>query len=198
MKTPSGICICLSVISALAISVEGSSGSGDWNSVEPSTQTVGQVRNSSSSAPHEVISLELTKYGFIDKTGKLVIEPRFDSGSNFLGGLAQAKSGDKWGYIDTTGTFIIPPTYDDVSSFEEGLACVKANGKWGYTDRADHTVIQPQYDVAGGFSDGLACIRINDKYGYIGKTGEVVIQPQYLSAFGFRKGRAFAQSAEGR
>lgn len=54
------------------------------------------------------------KWGFIDKTGKIVIKPRFikDFDGNifedmrFKNGLARVKEKDKYGYIDKTGKFI--------------------------------------------------------------------------------------------
>src|SRR4051812_24158111 len=56
------------------------------------------------------------KLGFIDKTGKVVITPQFDStvredGICFSEGLAAVLVGDKWGYIDKTGKFVIPPKF---------------------------------------------------------------------------------------
>ncbi len=46
--------------------------------------------------------------GFIDKTGKTVVEPQYRAVAPFSGGLAYVegpKSGDfKWAYVDTTGT----------------------------------------------------------------------------------------------
>lgn len=50
------------------------------------------------------------KYGFIDRTGKIVIEPTFESVGIFAEGLADAKSGGKWGLIDRTGKLIWEPT----------------------------------------------------------------------------------------
>ncbi len=46
------------------------------------------------------------KYGYIDKTGKYVINPQFDYAGSFSEGLAVVEIGGKWGYIDKTGKFI--------------------------------------------------------------------------------------------
>ncbi|NEO54198.1 MAG: hypothetical protein F6K54_14575 [Okeania sp. SIO3B5] len=48
------------------------------------------------------------KWGFIDRTGKMVISPQFDKVENFWKGLAPVKIGDESGYIDKTGRFIWP------------------------------------------------------------------------------------------
>ena len=72
-----------------------------------------------SSAPtqgvsEEPISLFLVKlngkHGYIDKSGKLVIEPNFDLAGDFSEGLAAVAVGDKWGFIDTTGHYVWEPT----------------------------------------------------------------------------------------
>jgi hypothetical protein len=39
------------------------------------------------------------KWGFIDKTGNLVIQPQFDEASEFSEGLARVRIGDKWGFV---------------------------------------------------------------------------------------------------
>ena len=41
------------------------------------------------------------KYGFIDKSGKLVIPAAYDMTNKFSEGLAAVKVGDRWGFIDT-------------------------------------------------------------------------------------------------
>jgi len=54
------------------------------------------------------------KWGYIDKTGNLVIGPEFDTANPFSGGMARIGIGDretgKWGYIDKTGKYVWEPT----------------------------------------------------------------------------------------
>ena len=47
------------------------------------------------------------KYGFIDKNGKVVIEPQFDGILDFSEGLAGAEKDGKWGYIDKSDKLVI-------------------------------------------------------------------------------------------
>ncbi len=53
------------------------------------------------------------KFGYIDMTGTMVIEPQFDIANPFSEGLA-AVVGDNylWGFIDKTGTVVIPTQYE--------------------------------------------------------------------------------------
>ena len=50
------------------------------------------------------------KWGFIDKTGKEVVPPKYDETGNFHEGLAKVKLNGKYGFIDTTGKEVVPPT----------------------------------------------------------------------------------------
>lgn len=54
------------------------------------------------------------KWGFIDKSGKIVIESKFDSGGHFSEGLAGVGLNGKWGFIDKNGEFVIEPKFDDI------------------------------------------------------------------------------------
>ena len=52
-------------------------------------------------------------YGFIDKTGKFVIAPRFKYVDSFSEGLAYVKLGDRYGFINHRGDFVIESKYKD-------------------------------------------------------------------------------------
>lgn len=63
------------------------------------------------------------KWGFIDKAGKMKIEPKFDDARSFSSKYAAVKQGDKWGFINEEGKFVIEPTFTDVKDFNE-YGCV--------------------------------------------------------------------------
>ena len=69
------------------------------------------------------------KYGYIDKSGKIVILPQFDETSDFSDGMAVIKKNDKYGYIDKNGSIIIQPQFEYAAGFSESLAMIKQNGK---------------------------------------------------------------------
>jgi ankyrin repeat protein len=76
------------------------------------------------------------KGGFIDKTGKMVIEPRFDNWpGGFSEGLANVYLNGKGGFIDKTGKIVINPKFDQVNKFSEGFARVRLNQKYGFIDK---------------------------------------------------------------
>jgi len=114
------------------------------------------------------------KYGYIDKTGKIIISPQFDMAYSFEEGLGLVKKGAMWGYIDNKGTMIIEPQFSDASPFSQGLASIKIGGdrgKWGYINKKGEIIINPKFDLSGSFSEGLAYADNS----FIDKTGHVVI-----------------------
>jgi hypothetical protein len=148
------------------------------------------------------------KRGYIDGTGKIVIEPQFRSAGNFSEGLALVSlSGRKYklGYIDQGGKVMIDARFDNAEDFHEGLAAVgfdtektrpgcddcDPNQHWGYVDKTGAISIKPQYHRAGDFSEGLAAVETDDgKWGFINKNGSVVIKLQYEYAAEFSEGLA--------
>jgi hypothetical protein len=135
-----------------------------------------------------------SQWGFIDKTGKIVVEPRYQEVYSFSEGLAVFNAGSseapEYGYIDKTGKVAIQPQFSYASSLSEGLALVKNKGKYGYIDKKGKVVIEPKYEQAGSFSEGLAQIIINKKGGYINKNGKVVITPKFGYVSRFSEGLA--------
>jgi hypothetical protein len=85
------------------------------------------------------------KYGFIDRSGRTVIAPKFDLAFHFSEGLAAVRVGKKWGYVDKTGKMVIAPKpFDNVEDFHHGLAFVETgDGRYGYINRQGHYVWKP-------------------------------------------------------
>jgi hypothetical protein len=138
---------------------------------------------------------EISQYGtcikcvfkYIDKTGKVIIEPQVEIAAPFTEGLAmvgvEIDEKQMWGYIDKTGDMVIKPQqYFMVMPFFDGLAIVWMGNKRGYIDKTGNMVIEPQFENAWPFSEGLAAVEIDKKRGYIDKTGKIIIKPQFDGA----------------
>jgi hypothetical protein len=146
--------------------------------------------------------LHMRKLGYINRSGKLVIQRKeaWDSKSLhisykelfFSEGLVSVEQNGKVGFIDKAGKQIIPPIYAAAQPFSEGLAAVRIKGKYGYIDRSGKMVIPPQFEDAGPFSEGLALINSNgNQCGYIDKSGKLVINGEdFVLARGFSEGLA--------
>lgn len=125
------------------------------------------------------------KAGYIDRAGKIVLEPQFDGATYFSEGMAVIAvgrdtiytEGYSQGYIDETGAIIIKPQWDVTSSFSDGLAAVgfdqtKQKGKignrtyytssshpwyrWSFIEKTGKTVIAAKFSDVSEFRDGIA------------------------------------------
>ena len=88
---------------------------------------------------------ENDKMGFLDDSGKVVINPTFDAAGTFTDGLAAVRVGERWGYINPKGDLVVNPQFDGAGEFAEGLAPVKVKDRYGYIDKKGQTVWQPQW-----------------------------------------------------
>lgn len=133
------------------------------------------------------------KWGFIDRTGRFRIPPRYEGVGRFSEGVAYAWfwAGErrKDGIVDADGRFTEMPEVNDYEFiFHDGLARFQTPSgqerKYGYMDKTGRVVIPPQFEDSGHFSEGLAWVSVFKErkrlYGFIDKTGKVVIEPQFV------------------
>jgi bifunctional DNA-binding transcriptional regulator/antitoxin component of YhaV-PrlF toxin-antitoxin module len=173
--------------------------SRSWQGVDHFSEGLAAVRLSITNN-HVYRGYQELKYGFIDRSGRVVVSPQFDRAEKFSEGRAligqviddKSRSRDgiyggplRVGFIDPTGQVVIKPVYVDGKVFSEGLAAVAvmtADKKkvWGYIDRDGRMVITPQFTSANPFSGGLAAVNC-DQYGrdckaYVDKGGQIIWQ----------------------
>ena len=158
-------------------------------------------------------------YGYIDKTGKLVIDlhkyrgryfhifkPQEDffiaSTEPFHCGRAllwfdyysvqkQINHDQFYRFIDKSGNFI-PGEFYGAFSFSENRAAVQPekNGKWGYIDLDGKLIIPAIYDKVESFKNGQVIVQLNNKYGFIDLNGKSLIPCMYDKVKAFSEGLA--------
>jgi hypothetical protein len=141
------------------------------------------------------------KVGYIDRTGKVIIEPRFEHAYEFKDGLAPVKIDDEWGFINPRGEFVIEPQFDWLywDGFNEGICPAGVNGRKVGIDKTGKFVIEPKYELALQFSDGVMPVRIEkfpiwgEKWIYVDRTGVRVIEKEFFGADSFVDGRSFVK-----
>lgn len=121
------------------------------------------------------------KIGLIDDTGRVVLEPKYDSIASFSEGLAAVKLGNRYGYINTAGQLVIDLKYQEARPFSEGLACIKIEGEYGYINKKSEIVIEPQFQAARQFLDGQAVVTKNAKHLFVDARGNIT---EFPSQFG--------------
>jgi WG containing repeat len=101
--------------------------------------------------------------GYMDRTGRIIVEPQFYSGRSFSGGVArvghtikvksarskQFVSEVKYTYVNTQGRLILPPQFDDCEDFTEGRGIVKLSNDYGCLDASGRCVVEPQFKYMG-------------------------------------------------
>jgi len=133
------------------------------------------------------------KWGFIDRTGRFRIAPRYEGAGEFSEGVAYAWLWEGgWrrdGIVEENGRFTeLPAVNDSAFVFRDGLARFQTplgeERKYGYMDKTGRVVIPPQFHDSGHFSEGLAWVAVLKErkwlYGFIDKTGTIVIEPQFV------------------
>jgi hypothetical protein len=117
------------------------------------------------------------RWGYVNRTGQMVIPPQFEDAETHSLGLAQVKVGERWGYIDRTGQMVIPPQYDEALSFFADIGAVKIGQRWGYINRTGQMVIPPRFERASTFYDNPVPVLLDGQWVFIGLNGDIVLRP---------------------
>lgn len=122
------------------------------------------------------------KWGFIDKTGKIIVAPQYNFVFNYRNGYSTVRTkNQKVGCIDKKGKIIVPLIYDSVSYFNNGMIVVCKKGKYGVLNSSGKTVLPliynapPDYDPASG----VFIVNKGGKYGFVNKSNKIIIPIKY-------------------
>lgn len=154
------------------------------------------------------------RWGYIDRSGALVIEPRYAEALPFQdNGLAWVRdvTTSTWGAIDREGSIVIRPSLARVTPFEGGVAAVAIDigarnvagelrrvYSFGLMDEAGTWILAPRQDIRdpelisdlGPLSEGLAPAHIGERWGYVDAMGATRIPLQFDDAEPFAEGLA--------
>lgn len=102
---------------------------------------------------------DVTKYGYVDRTGKWIIPPKFV----YIGSF------DDEGYAVATKVGRI--TISERNQFAKVFGNFVKDAKFGFVNVRGDWIIKPKYDVLHPFSEGLAKAKIDKKKGFIDRAG---------------------------
>lgn len=130
------------------------------------------------------------RWGFIDKSGNVIIKPIYREVKPFAQGVAAVKNEEGlWGYIDAQGVEKIAPCYESAESFspqQQAVVQVKP-GTFRVIGLQGDSIWQT--DCEALVSDGtLFRIQIEEKWGWCDPQGKMLIEPA------FDDSRAFGQA----
>ncbi len=151
------------------------------------------------------------KIGFIDRTGRLAVPPRFISAGSwcedrlFVGELATNGNAvfTNYYFIDKQGHQIGPDRlsspYPTDTRFFDGFASVQlSDGTWGVLNTNGNIMLRTRgliyYPFAGGLQPWPTT---NGAWGYLGLDGQWAIPPSFSRAEGFGKERPFTTVVQG-
>ena len=172
--------------------------------------------SSTSSDPPLFLIRRQGLYGYIDRSGSVVISPVFSDASEFSEGRALVAIPDaspeaatlakqrgapvyNYGYIDRSGDWAIDPQLKEGRDFHEGLAAARLGSYWGYLDPHSNIVVDFALAYAGDFSRGLARVwpdRTDRAPEYITPEGRVVLRG--VNGMDYSEGLAAFSDASGR
>jgi hypothetical protein len=165
------------------------------------------------------------KHGYIDRGGKIIINPQFNYAGDFSDGLAFVCLGEcnpyskirqttdgstkadasKYGFVDGKGHFVVNPQYDMAAAFSEGLAAVclgnchydeEGPKKWGFVDRQGDVAIPLQFGAVKPFTEGLAAVCVGDcTGGRDGKWGFIDTSGHFVISPQFDEAYSFESGA---
>jgi len=126
---------------------------------------------------------EKIAYGYIDRTGRVVIKPQFDETYGFSEGLGRVVVNGKWGFIDREGRMVIEPQFTRAYWFSEGFASVGLDsGARVYVDHTGKAVSNPEYEYTDAwFSEGLTPAAKGSRWGFVDRNWKMVIPPLFDS-----------------
>ena len=129
-------------------------------------------------------------YGYADKSGNFVIEPRFDVALDFEDGKAIVGVDGKYGLIDTSGRFLLEPISEILPSFKDGYCEIVRDKKYGLVDSSYKLFVEPKYDFIYAYKDDMLMVQRDAKYGFLDRAGKEVIEPRFAVAEDFHDGMA--------
>jgi hypothetical protein len=145
-------------------------------------------------------------YGYIDKTGRVIIPPNYTVASEFRENRALfGRDWRQYGFLDPAGREIIPMRFLSGASFSEGMAVVSVSRtteggsdhiEIGFVNPAGRWAIPPNpggFSWADDFHEGLALARsekTGNKVGFIDRRGQWAMTPQFDWAEPFSEGVA--------
>lgn len=135
------------------------------------------------------------KMGYINKNGKVLIEPKYSEAWNFKNNRALVKTeNDQKLIIDKSGDIIKKLKYENVFPDDENKTFIFSdeNNLFGYLDENGDILVGPRFKNAFHFKDGMAVVSFDDhsngsrKWGVIDTSGKSVLKPDftYISYLG--------------
>lgn len=142
---------------------------------------------SGSLAAVSILTPEGELWGFVNKSGKIAIQPAYYAVGYFSEGLCSVMDRfGRWGYINKSGTLVIDYQYTNAYPFIDGKAKIVQPTGTGIIGTDGGTLLRPRYQDAD--PDGeYYLVKHQEKWGWVSPIGNVIIPVQFTDAYPFGK-----------
>lgn len=148
-------------------------------------------------------TLQVARWGYIDRQGRLQLPRRFEKAAPFAAGQAMVRIDGGWQRIDRLGQRVAPqpaggPLAPPAASTALGASGASTTSGGGTASAISPGGADASATCGGGqrasavrpYADGLAAARCGLLWGYLDRDGRFVIPPRYLEAGDFADGLA--------
>ena len=130
------------------------------------------------------VRMENGLWGYIDRQGNMVIEPRFEWANNFENGYAVVCEDSHRGIIDKSGAYFCRPKYDSIwQLYGKSGGYILVLDDCETVLREDGTMWDACFEHIYQLNDTFFAVETNGLYGLADWNGEVVLKPQYKEVY---------------
>ena len=129
----------------------------------------------------EVSGKKGSRYGWVDKKGKELIDAEFSYARPFIHSkytlAADPTEDDKYGIIDKKGEWVFDPKFENAGRFEDNKLAIVRNtsDQYGVINEKGEFVIKAKYDNMSYLGNGLYLVNKDDSEGILDSKGESVV-----------------------
>ena len=127
-------------------------------------------------------------FGYIDKTGRIVIRPEFAVAGDFHSGLARVVLDGQCYVLTERGGREAPPSVPSATSCGGISDKINRRCREAFIDKSGRIVFE--FESTRDFSEGLAAVAIKGKWGFVDPSGSIVIDTQFDEVREFSEGLA--------
>ncbi len=189
------------------ISMNGAGNTGNINPAGVSSQTGSGEKQIVSAFPfmQKDASTGKTIWGFIDRSGKIVVDAKYDQVNDFDEyGYSTVTKDQKFGIVNKDVSEVLPAEYSKISDVNDGFRIgIKDNDSYIF-DTTMKCVYAKKGVAIGGYGDGLFSFSqsigsgttAKVLWGYMDTNFNVVIPPKYLQTSDFKKDKAVVLNSD--
>ena len=123
-----------------------------------------------------------SKYGFIDTSGAVLVQPIYDQAKDYHSGRAFTKKEDQYLWLDLDGKEMEDfdqIIFDEIGTFSEGYSRVKIFNDYGFIYPDSSFFIFPRFSEATPFFNQLSSVSNSEQFGYVFTDGSEDIVDLY-------------------